>query len=308
MIEAFVRKARAMKVNSVFASILAELLISDALRVQGARKSSYLEGSDALVVGGSGRTGEWLSRFLSNRGAAVKVWDPRGRLEGYPTVDDLRKESKKADMVVVASPIGLCPEHLENVLSASPKGLVFDVCSIKSHLADILRRSARKGLMVTSLHPMFGPGAASPYGRNVLVCDCGCEKANEKAGQLFSASGANVVRLKLEQHDQLMAYVLGLPHLTTMLFGTALASSERSAKELRAVQGTSFERLSRIALELSNESRRVYHDIQALNPNTAEMISRAESELRRLRRAALDKNPDKFAERMESMKRYLEVT
>jgi chorismate mutase/prephenate dehydrogenase len=155
---------------------------------------------------------------------------------------------------------------------------------------------------------MFGPGAASPYGRNVLVCDCGCEKANEKAGQLFSASGANVVRLKLEQHDQLMAYVLGLPHLTTMLFGTALASSERSAKELRAVQGTSFERLSRIALELSNESRRVYHDIQALNPNTAEMISRAESELRRLRRAALDKNPDKFAERMESMKRYLEVT
>ncbi|HJX04228.1 MAG TPA: prephenate dehydrogenase/arogenate dehydrogenase family protein [Thermoplasmata archaeon] len=307
VIEAFVRKARMMKVNTVFASILAELLISNALRVQNTRKDRYLKGTSALVIGGAGKTGEWICRFLSNRGAVVSIWDPRGRLEGYVSVKDPRKASRTADMVVVASPVGLCPEHLEMTLSSSPRGLVFDICSVKSHLASLLRRSAKKGVLVTSVHPMFGPGTASPAGRNLLVCDCGSKRANEMASRLFLASGANVVNLDLERHDELMAYVLGLPHLTSMLFAKTMQSSERSASEYKEVQGTSSDRLMRIARELSNESRRVYHDIQALNPETAEMISHMESGLRDLRKAALAKSPDKFADAMESIKRYLEV-
>ena len=40
------------------------------------------------------------------------------------------------------------------------------------------RRRRSKGMMVCSIHPMFGPDTASLiYARNLIVCDCGSERA-----------------------------------------------------------------------------------------------------------------------------------
>jgi prephenate dehydrogenase/chorismate mutase len=305
--EGYIRAGRAMGVGADAASRIARCLISESVRTQSQTASDALKGERALVAGGSGRMGAWMCGFLSNRGADVRIWDPRGTLRGYKSERTLSDFARKADLMVLASPLGACPEELDMIVDLAPEGVVFDICSVKSHIAGRLRKAAKDGVLVTSAHPMFGPGVASPKGRNVLVCGCGCAKADRLVSGIFSSAGASVSRVRLERHDALMAYVLGLSHLCVLLFAVSARRSGIKAEELRRAQGPSFKKLSRMAHELSNESRRVYHDIQSLNPNTRGMVESMEAALADLREAALVDEPTRFGKIMDSNRDYLEV-
>ena len=307
VIDLLSKKSQALGLPTAMAQNLAATLISDSVRVQKSPKTKQFVSKKAVVVGGSGRMGEWTCRFLSNRGADVAVWDPRGKSKGYPNIKALRPAATDADIVIVASPLGVCQGDLQKVLDASPVGLVFDICSVKSHLAPDLRGATDEGRFVCSVHPMFGPNAPSPKGRNVLICDCGSERAVDLAYVMFSSAGANVSMVNLERHDELMAYVLGLSHLCILLFTETLRGSGIGLTEFSHAQGPSFDRLVHMARELSNESRRVYHDIQTLNPNTRDVISAMETSLKNLKSASLDEDPERFRAIMDSSKKYLEV-
>lgn len=308
VIRGYEDRARALGLDPRIGRSVAELMISHSIAEQRSKKTRPLKGKRALVVGGAGRMGAWTCRMLSTRGAEVQVFDPRSKLDGYKSLGKLPASLDQFDIIVVASPLGACPEDLEKVLGLRPKGLVFDLCSVKAHIAPRLRAATADGLLVTSVHPMFGPSAPSPRARNVVVCRCGSPEADRMAFELFSSEGADVSATDLDTHDELMAYVLGLSHLCALLFSGTLIGSGKVPEDLRAVQGPSFARLFRTAVELSNESRRVYHDIQALNPNTRRMVATMEEVLRGLRKAALDSDPDKFRQIMDSNKRYLEVS
>jgi chorismate mutase/prephenate dehydrogenase len=155
---------------------------------------------------------------------------------------------------------------------------------------------------------MFGPSAASPNRRNVVICQCGSDAADKAAAKLFGSSGANVVMLGLDEHDRLMAYALGLPHLCTLTFAMVADSSGTDISSLKSVQGPSFERCSRIAAELSNESRRVYHDIQLLNPHSRRLMTGFERAVKELRNAALAEDPESFRKIMDRCKMFAEVS
>ena len=307
VIAEYVRSATSLGMDEDTASRLAGTLVEGSVRVQKGSKSRNLKGKTALIVGGAGKMGEWTSRFLSNRGAKVLIWDPRGKLGGYKSVKSLEQSANKADIVVVASPPGTCQEELQAVLDSRPEGLVFDLCSVKSHISGTLRQGAKKGLLVTSVHPMFGPRVPTPKNQNVVICDCGCQKASEQASSLFSKAGARVSIVGLERHDELMTYVLGLSHLCTLIFAGTVARSGNEISAYGDVLGPTFGRMSRMARELSNESKRVYHDIQALNPHTRQMIANMETVTRELRKASLDADPARFGKIMESDKKYFEV-
>lgn len=307
VVERMVHLGRDRAVGDRVSRELARLLIESAVETQNGPGELPLAGFNALVVGGAGRMGEWVCRFLSNRGVAVKVWDPRRRIEGYEQVDSPTPHAADAHLVVIASPLGAASEDLRTVLDCGPKGIVFDLCSVKSHIAGILRESVAAGLKVTSVHPMFGPGIPTPRGFNVLVCSCGCDESDRLVRKLFGDAGAHVRSVVLEEHDGLMAYVLGLSHLTALLFGSALNASGRSVEVFRTVQGTSFDRLAVLAREVSLESRRVYHDIQSLNPNSKAMLEGVADALSELSEAALDRDATRFAEIMDRQRDYMEV-
>jgi hypothetical protein len=59
--------------------------------------------------------------------------------------------------------------------------------------------------------------------------------------------------------------------------------------------------------ELSRESVRVYHDIQALNPNTRPMFAKFVNSVKFLKMASIQKDPARFRKLMESNRKYLEV-
>lgn len=305
VVRSAVEKAQTRGVDSETATAIAETLIDAAVRVQSEDFDRYLDDKKAMVVG-AGRTGAWTAGFLSNRGAEVSVFDPRAKLEGYPNLQTPAEHAKDADLIIIASPLGVARSDMQLILSSSPRGVIFDVCSVKAHMRDTLMTGVKEGLNVTSAHPMFGPNVATPRGENVLVCGCGCESADEVVKDLYKRAGANVVSVALDEHDKLIAYILGAPHLCTLLFGLVTMRSSFAAHRLADLSGPSFSKLSNLASSISNESRRVYHDIQRFNPESISMLDSMISAIDELKTASLSDNPAAFAGIMDAEKEYFE--
>lgn len=303
---AFARRAAKTGLDPGLSEALAELLIQHSVKLQLQYPRKDLAGLRVLVVGGAGKTGAWFCRRFANRGAEVVIWDSRGTLDGYENVAGPR-HAGECDITVVASPPGMCPSDITTIIDEGPRGLIFDVCSVKTHIAGRLRSAASSGARITSVHPMFGPSSATAMGRNVIVCSCGCPQADDEAEGIFRAEGANVVRMSIEQHDEAMAFVLNLPHLCGLLFGAVLTHSGKELGMLEAVQGPSFRKLAAIARELSRESTRVYHDIEALNPRTRELVKAMSDALDMLGEAATRPDPAEFRRIMESNRRYFQA-
>lgn len=294
----FAERARVLGLDEGMATTIANTIIEEAVRTQLEQDVGHLQGKRIVIIG-AGRMGAWAARFASNRGAAVSVHDPRGTLDGYENLQSPEDGAGDADFVIIASPLGTAKEDLRALFSAKPSGIIFDLCSVKSYLKDVLREGVAKGFRITSVHPMFGPGAITPRGKNVLVCSCGCGEADAAARQLFENEGAIVTDVPIDGHDRLIAHVLGAPHICALVFGRAVSKSGLSPKDLATVHGPSFAALCALAGSISRESRRVYHDIQKLNPHTAEVIRSIEQALDELRNASLDDDPGRFARIMD---------
>ena len=100
-----------------------------------------------------------------------------------------------------------------------------DVTSVKR--APLAAMLARHPGPVVGLHPMFGPDTRLLSGRHLIICDAGSPEATAEAKALFSATMVEQLEMGLDDHDRLIAYVLGLSHALNIAFFTALARSGR---------------------------------------------------------------------------------
>ncbi len=153
---------------------------------------------------------------------------------------------------------------------------------------------------------MFGPDTQLLSGRHVLLMDVGCRAALEEAGQLFVDTMAEVVEVGLDEHDRLMALVLGLSHALNIAFFTALVRSGIEAGQLAGISSTTFKRQLEIARDVAAENPELYHEIQRLNEHGG-LARRALVEAVDLLSAASDADhPDAFIDLMSEGRRYLE--
>src|SRR5690606_15921284 len=145
------------------------------------------------------------------------------------------------DFIVVATPLGAGSAILAQLAARRPKGVVFDLGSLKSPLRAGLAALKEAGVKVTSLHPMFGPSVELLSGRHVIFIDLGNVEALDAARALFRPTLAEQVVMDLEEHDRLVAYVLGLSHAVNICFFTALAGSGEAAPKLERMSSTTFD-------------------------------------------------------------------
>jgi chorismate mutase/prephenate dehydrogenase len=260
---------------------LVKVLIHSALRAQE-RDPAHRRpksGRTALVVGGAGLMGEWFARFLEEDGYDVFVDDP------MPSAFPRGKVGDRAyDLILVATPPSTLATVLDDVGTAvDARTLVVDIGSVKGKAAATLRRLAKAGKRVASLHPMFGPHTDALMGRNVLVLDAGAPEAASAAGELFSRTAARTVPLPLSSHDELMANVLTLAHATSLAFNHALAAGGRSIRELEPVASTTFRKQVDVSREVARENPKLYFEIQALNPASGPVLQRLEDSVNELR-------------------------
>ena len=71
--------------------------------------------------------------------------------------------------------------------------------------------------------------------------------------------------MSLDEHDRLIAYVLGLSHALNIAFFTALAGSGEAAPRLAQLSSTTYDAQVNVATKVANENPEMYFEIQHLN-------------------------------------------
>jgi chorismate mutase / prephenate dehydrogenase len=302
--------ASELGVSPALAEELLRLLIRSSLTTQeqasvAARGAG--SGRRALVIGGGGKMGGWFVRFLASQGFTVEVADPTGAAAGVPRVEDWHKtDLNQYDYIILATPLGVTDTILRDLALRRPTGVIFDVGSLKSPLRSGLLALKSHGCRVTSLHPMFGPDTELLSGRHVIFVDLGHAEALASARELFSPTMAEQVVMSLDDHDRLVAYVLGLSHALNIAFFTALAESGEAAPRLARMSSTTFDSQLDVATRVAQESPDLYFEIQSLNDYGAESLEALAQAVERIRTAVLSQDHDAFAALMRRGRDYLE--
>ena len=302
--------ASELGVSPALAEELLRLLIRSSLTTQeqaSVAAHGAGTGRNALVIGGGGKMGRWFVGFLTSQGFTVEVADPTGGPDGVPRVEDWRStDLNRYDYIILATPLSITDEILRDLASRHPTGVIFDVGSLKSPLRSGLLALRSQGCRVTSLHPMFGPNTELLSGRHVIFVDLGHAEALASARELFAPTMAEQVVMSLDDHDRLIAYVLGLSHALNIAFFTALAESGEAAPKLARMSSTTFDSQLDVATRVAQESPDLYYEIQSLNDYGAESLEALAKAVERIRTAVLSNDPDAFAVLMRRGRDYLE--
>jgi chorismate mutase / prephenate dehydrogenase len=296
-------------VSPELAERLLRLLIRSSLTTQ--EQASVVahgtgSGQRALVIGGAGRMGGWLVSFLASQGFGVEVADPAAAPAGATRVDDWRRTDLKHDFIVLATPLAATDAILRELALRRPPGVIFDVGSLKSPLRPGLMALKSHGCRVTSVHPMFGPDTELLSGRHVLFVDLGHAAALAAARALFAHTMAEQVVMSIDEHDRLIAYVLGLAHALNIAFFTVLAESGEAAPKLARMSSTTFDAQLEVASRVAQDSPELYYEIQSLNDFGAESLEALSQAVERLRTAVLSRDHDTFVGLMRRGRDYLD--
>jgi chorismate mutase / prephenate dehydrogenase len=302
--------ASELGVSPALAEELLRLLIRSSLTTQEQASVSARgagTGRRALVIGGGGKMGGWFVGFLTSQGFTVEVADPGGSAAGVPCVEDWHEADLNAyDYIILATPLGATDAILRDLALRRPTGVIFDVGSLKSPLRSGLLALKSHGCRVTSLHPMFGPDTELLSGRHVVFVDLGHAEALASARELFAPTMVEQVVMSLDDHDRLIAYVLGLSHALNIAFFTALAESGEAAPKLARMSSTTFDSQLDVATRVAQESPDLYYEIQSLNDYGAESLEALTKAVERIRTAVLSQDHAAFAALMRRGRDYLE--
>jgi chorismate mutase/prephenate dehydrogenase len=285
-------RARALAAERGLAPAIAEDILT---RLIGAAVSAQDEdamrfaasgaGKRAVIIGGAGRMGRWMTRFLNTQGYETGALDPAapGDENAWAT-----SALMTADLVVCSTPPAMIASQYTAWLDKPPAGVIVDIASIKTPLLEPIRALRARGARVASIHPMFGPSIVLLRDADVVICETGDEPATAEVERLFQPTTARLVRIPIERHDRMMADLLSLAHATAIAFALALP------KESHTVRSTTFQKLESLSAQLVRESPDVYYEIQSMNPHSHDALLMLSAAVGRVIAAASARSPEAF--------------
>jgi len=262
------------------------------------------DGQRALVIGGQGKMGRWFADFFRSQGFNTQIADPRVE-DGEGQFKNWTDAGVDYDVIVVAAPLAVSGRILAQLAVLKPPGLVFDIGSLKSPLLDGLNELRAAGCRVTSLHPMYGPDTRLLSGRHLIFCDVGDAAATDAAKELFAATMVEQIDMGLEDHDRLIAYVLGLSHALSIAFFTALAESGEEAPQLAKMSSTTFDSQLLVSAAVARDNPRLYFEIQNLNKFGLGPLDALCEAAKKIRETVANGDEKAFVELMQKGRDYL---
>ena len=308
VIDRGVARAESLGLDGAIAREILQTLIHHSLSNQETHKlvqSEHGHGQRALVIGGLGRMGVWMSRYLDMVGYMVDVADPVQAETPYQMVDDWQAVVNDYELIVVAAPLRPSNDILLRLAELKPECLVFDIGSLKSPMREGLDAMRENGCRVCSVHPMFGPDEVGLSGRHILFVNVGSQEATDEARALFAHTAADCVELSLQEHDEVMAWVLGLSHLVNIAFAGALAESGEAVPLLKQISSSTFNAQLKVATQVVSENPHLYYEIQQGNTFTAGVSESFRKVLNELVTSVTENNEEVFTRYMGVANRRL---
>ena len=152
---------------------------------------------------------------------------------------------------------------------------------------------------------MFGPDTDLLSGRHLIVVDVGNEAAARSAQELFASTMVEQLEMGLDDHDRLIAYVLGLSHALNIAFFTALAESGEAAPKLAKLSSTTFDAQLLVSAAVAHDNPHLYFEIQHLNRFGLGPLDALCDAATRIRALVADGDEAGFVDLMQKGREYL---
>lgn len=308
VIDNIVNYAISKNVDPEIAKQIFSLIIRTSLEKQENQKintSGYGSKKSALVIGGNGKMGQWFARFLSNQGFKVDISDINNKDTNNI---DYHECELDYDYIIVAAPIAASAKIITDLASLKPQGIVLDVGSIKSPLKLPLMQLVDSGCKVVSIHPMFGPDIKLLSNKHVIFIDLGDTESLLKVKQLFQPTMVEQIDMQLEDHDRLVAYILGLSHVINIAFMSVLSESGEAAETLSQLSSTTFDAQLSIGQNVISENPHLYFEIQKLNNYSKSTLNALGDAVQRIITVVNNNQEQAFVKIMQKAQNYSNTT
>ncbi len=242
--------------------------------------------------------------ILKSQGFEVFIADPKAECDEVKTFASWKSLEDNFDITVVAAPLRESLTILNEILEEGRSGLIFDIGSLKTPLKKTLWQMSKKGIKVTSIHPMFGPDTDLLTGKHIIFMNVGSTESLQEAQKLFEATTAQQIEMSLENHDYAISYVLGLSHVLNIAFAKALYSSGENKDLLTNLSSTTFKDQLDVAKRVTDENPHLYYEIQYLNEFSLKTISELSNAIKEIFDFISSGDEDKFVQLMEQGRSY----
>jgi prephenate dehydrogenase len=146
---------------------------------------------------------------------------------------DLRKGINGADMIVLATPVSSIIEIIDGLGKDFRRNvIVTDLGSTKAAVVERAEKALHHSVLFVGSHPLVGSEKKGPTYANAAVYEGGTcimtptDKTNrlakEKTKHFWTQLGMTVKQMAPAEHDENMAYISHLPHLTAFALMKAL--------------------------------------------------------------------------------------
>ncbi len=266
------------------------------------------------IIGGSGKMGQWFARFLLEEDEDVvligrsqaKLEEAKNQLNVSITTNI--EDAKLADAVIISVPV----DHFEEIVKQlSPHThsdqVILDITSVKVLPVEAMHRHIKKG-KVLGTHPVFGPGARSLANQNFVLTPTNEQEARlaEKIRKYLETRKAKVRLMTPNEHDDMMAVILGLAHFIAIASADSLVSFKR-LKDMEAVGGITYKVLLTLVESVISEDPELYASLQMNLPQLPEFQQRFQKSCRDWADLVKQRDRQEFVRRMKAIRSRLEA-
>ena len=265
------------------------------------------------IIGGSGKMGRWFANFLLKDGYEVVITgrNERKLLEvkkqlGVEVTTNNVEAAKKTKAIIISVPIDNFEEVVEQICPyTQPEQVIIDITSIKASPVEIMHKHIKTGL-VLGVHPMFGPGARDIANQSFILTPTNEEETAlaQKIREYLETRRARVTVMSPDEHDEMMAVILGLSHFIAIVSADTLLSFDK-LKQMRALGGSTFKLLLTLAEGVISEEPELYTSLQMNLPKIAEVEKLFQRRAKTWADLVENKDREKFAQRMKALKTRL---
>ncbi|NQV37263.1 MAG: prephenate dehydrogenase/arogenate dehydrogenase family protein [Candidatus Marinimicrobia bacterium] len=239
---------------------------------------------------GFGRFGKVLANILQ-KGFSIKAHDPHA-IASFPGVEFVDLDSILNEKTIfIAVPI----RHFAAVITEIAPNLsvgttILDVCSVKIHPVDVMKKHLPESVGIIATHPMFGPDSFISNSRLKMMINNTRDTYNQFNfwKSFFIDQGIQIMEMSADEHDNLAAQTQGVTH-----FLGRMLKEFKIRKTSIDTQG--FRDLLDLVDQTCNDSWELYTDLQFYNPYTKAMIDKLKQATETLDNRLKDAHHDTMA-------------
>ncbi|GAH36052.1 unnamed protein product [marine sediment metagenome] len=265
------------------------------------------------IIGGSGKMGQWFASFLLKDGNEViitgrnekKLLEAKRQL-GVEVATNVGA-IKNADAVLVSVPIDNFEEVVEQICPHTHSGqIIIDITSIKVSPVETMHKHIKTGV-VLGAHPMFGPGARDIVNQNFILTPTNEDETAlaQKIRKYLEERGARATMMTPDEHDEMMAVILGLSHFIAIVSADTLLSFDR-LREMEAIGGSTYKVLLTLVGSVISEDPEFYASLQMNLPKMTEIEELFQRSSETWANIVRNRDRQEFINRMNSLKNKLE--